>query len=88
MKMVIIAVVLTLALVPNVVHGRSGGAPDEACASVSPSLAGHVVGPQVTDSPFTLTISGSPSYYDPGCQYSCELIVICEYSEPLCSAPR
>ena len=64
--------VLCICLLLNVVHGRSGGAPDSACAGVSPDASFHGAGAQTSTSPFTLTIQGNPTEYIPGQQYTCE----------------
>ena len=69
MKMVII-VALMLALMPHMVHGNAGGAPDEACAGVSPNPTAHGAQPQAGENPFTLTIEGDPTSYIPEAQYT------------------
>ena len=69
MKMVII-VALMLALMPHMVHGLSGGAPDEACANVSPNPTQHLAEPQAGDNPFNLTIEGDPTSYIPDMKYT------------------
>jgi hypothetical protein len=63
---------LGFATLLNHVEGRSGGAPDAACANVSPDpgSSGHIVPAQSSASPFTLTVEGSPSVYIPDQVYN------------------
>ena len=64
--------VFTFALLLNMVSGRSGGAPNEACPNVTPNPAMHGAAAQAGASPFTLTVQGSPTEYVPGQQYTCK----------------
>ena len=66
----VVTVALMLTLMPHVVHGFRGGAPNGACAGVSPDAGQHGAGPQEGENPFTLTIEGDPSSYIPEMQYT------------------
>lgn len=63
-------VLSTVAAFASIVHGRSTGAPNDACLQVSPTAGGHLVGPQNTPSPYNIT--GLPSEYTPGEAYTCK----------------
>ena len=63
-------VLSTVAAFASIVHGRSTGAPNDACLQVSPTAGGHLVGPQNTPSPYNIT--GLPSEYTPGETYTCK----------------
>jgi hypothetical protein len=62
---------LILAVVCAGVKGLPGGAPNAACANVSPNPAEHTGPPQVTTSPYNLTFHmGSTTQYNPGEAYT------------------
>ena len=68
---------LILAVVCAGVKGLPGGAPNPACANVSPNPAEHNGPPQVTTSPYNLTFHmGSTTQYNPGEAYTCKLLYI------------
>ena len=59
----------TFVAIASVAYGFPGGAPNSACASVSPSSP-HA-SPQTTPSPYN--VSGLPLEYTPGAEYTCKL---------------
>ena len=62
--------VFTVVAFASVVHGLSSGAPDGACAGVSPNPTQHGADPQITPSPYN--IAGLPSQYTPEARYLCK----------------
>ena len=68
--MTALLVLSTVAAFASIAHGRSTGAPNDACPQVSPTAGGHLVGPQNTPSPYNIT--GLPSEYTPGETYTCK----------------
>jgi len=71
---VALPLLLTLVATPLPVHGRSGGAPEAACSTLTPQ---HPSSPQTSAIPYTIDLSvfddrgGNLSYY-PGMSYQCE----------------
>ena len=70
MKTAVLFAAVLLVAFASLVHGRSSGAPNEACPAVSPDPSGHGAGPQTTPSPYS--VFGLPFDYIPLQTYECK----------------
>ena len=79
MKYILVAVLLCIAIRVNVVESLSGGAPAEACETLSPDPDSHMAQPQTTPVPYVVNISslydGGRYVYDPGETYTCKCTI-------------